>query len=190
MVSNPKHKAPTSRERRLEDGEEDRLVGYLETHSPQSALVVRLALATGMRRGEILNIALGHVDRKKGTISIPETKTGYPRIIPLPDKAWDVVRQRVDDIVAASMSNVYDLDTFLIFDITPDAVTKAFARACNALKIKDLRFHDTRHEAISRLFEKGLDMMEVSLVSGHKGFDMLKKYTHLRPQSLLSRMNN
>jgi len=187
LVSNPKHKDPTSRERRFEGNEEQMLIEYLEVNSPKSALVVRMALATGMRRGEILNIALGHVDDKKKTILIPVTKTGYPRVIPLPDKAWDIVRE-----VALGPDfpvNFYDPNEVFLFNITPDAVTKAFSRACNALKIKDLRFHDTRHEAISRLFEQGLGMMEVALVSGHKGFDMLKKYTHLRPSSLLDRMN-
>lgn len=143
-----------------------------------------------MRRGEILNIALGHVDRKKGTILIPETKTSYPRTIPLPDEAWNVVTQRVNNIMSVSMPIVYDLNTFLIFYITPDAVSKAFARACKALNIKNLTFHDCRHEALSRLFERGLDMMEISLISGHKGFDMLKKYIQLRPETLLDRMNN
>ena len=54
--------------------------------------------------------------------------------------------------------------------------------------IDNLRFHDLRHEATSRLFELGLDMMEVSHISGHKDFAMLKKYTHLKPESILEKM--
>lgn len=188
LVSNPKHKDPTSRERRFKGDEEKRIVDYLEAHSPQSALVVKMALATGMRRGEIINIALGHVDSNNRTISIPKTKTDYPRTIPLPDAAWSVVKAVID--TPEFPVNFYNSNEILLFTITPDAVSKAFARACKALKIKDLRFHDIRHEALSRLFEQDLDMMEVSMVSGHKGFDMLKKYVHLSPRLLLDRMNS
>jgi len=52
-----------------------------------------------------------------------------------------------------------------------------------------LRFNDMRHEGISRLFEKGFQIPEVALVSGHKDWKMLKRYTNLRPENLLKKLN-
>jgi integrase len=71
-----------------------------------------------------------------------------------------------------------------VFPIGADAVTRAFDRACRKAGIEDLRFHDQRHEATSRLFEKGLNVMEVASVTGHKTLQMLKRYTHLRPEDI------
>jgi len=190
LVSSPKHKDPTSRDRRFRGGEEAALVDYLSDHSPQVALILRLALATGMRRGELLNLRYSHVSGKRSTLHIPVTKTDYPREIPLTEEANNILLERIFMIgVADRSTTIGDILDMKLFDMKSDSVTRAFGRACKALGIKGLTFHDTRHEAISRLFERGLDMMEVSLVSGHKGFDMLKKYTHLRPESLLDRMN-
>ena len=60
----------------------------------------------------------------------------------------------------------------------------AFTRACQELRIADLHFHDLRHEATSRLFEAGFRIEQVALVTGHKDWKMLRRYTHLRPESL------
>ncbi len=60
----------------------------------------------------------------------------------------------------------------------------AFRRQCRALKIDDLHFHDLRHEGTSRLFEAGFSIEQVSLMTGHKDWKMLRRYTHLRPEAL------
>lgn len=65
----------------------------------------------------------------------------------------------------------------------------AFYRACKELKIKDLHFHDLRHEATSRLFEAGLTIERVALVTGHKDWKMLRRYTNLKPESLHPKSN-
>lgn len=75
-----------------------------------------------------------------------------------------------------------------MFDITPHAVSVAFARAVTRAGIPNLRFHDLRHESVSRLFEKGLNSMEVASVSGHRTMNMLKRYTHLRATELAMRL--
>lgn len=67
------------------------------------------------------------------------------------------------------------------------SVGSAFRRACRELDIVDLRFHDLRHEATSRLFEAGFDIPEVSLVTGHKDWKMLRRYLNLRPHQLVGR---
>jgi len=187
LISKPKHKDPTSRSRRLNDGEEGKLLDYLENHTEQIDLVVRFALATGMRRGEILNIRFMDINTAKREINIPVTKTNHPRVIPMLPGVQSLIRWRSRVIIAKDGEGSIT-PSRLLFSVKPDSVTQAFARACKAQGIDGLTLHDCRHEAISRLFEQGLDMMEVSLISGHKSFDMLKQYTHLRPQSVLDKL--
>jgi integrase len=75
-----------------------------------------------------------------------------------------------------------------VWGLRADSITQAFDRACKRAGIEDLRFHDLRHEATSRLFEKGFNPMEVSTITGHKTLQMLKRYTHLRAEDLAKRM--
>mgnify|MGYP000423821334 CR=1 FL=1 len=141
LVSHPKHSDPTSRDRRLEDDEEDRILKDLNIHSYQTALIVRFALETGMRRGEILNLEFGHMSRGKNkekvelTLFIPVTKTDNPRTIPLSKKADSIVLERVQMIMEEGDMDISDQDlmTFKLFDMHPDSVTSAFSRACKRL---------------------------------------------------------
>jgi integrase len=71
-----------------------------------------------------------------------------------------------------------------VFPYTADSVKNAFHMACLRLRLDDLHFHDLRHDAISRLFEFGLDIPRVALVSGHKTWKNLARYTHLKPSDL------
>ena len=68
-----------------------------------------------------------------------------------------------------------------MFSIQPDNVTKSFLKACRAADITGLRFHDLRHEAISRFFEEGLSVAQVASISGHSDYRMLARYVHLSP---------
>ena len=70
----------------------------------------------------------------------------------------------------------------------PDSISQAFERVCKAASIAGLTFHDLRHEATSRLFEKGLNPMEVAAITGHKTLQMLKRYTHLKAKDLVERL--
>ncbi|RMG24903.1 MAG: site-specific integrase, partial [Methanobacteriota archaeon] len=81
-------------------------------------------------------------------------------------------------------AKVRDIHDDRVFQMSEDSITQAFCRVRDALGIKDLRFHDLRHEATSRLFEKGLNPMQVSAITGHKTLSMLKRYTHLKAQDL------
>jgi integrase len=67
-----------------------------------------------------------------------------------------------------------------IFPYNTDAISAAFTRACKLLGIEDLRFHDLRHDGISRLFEMGWNIPQVAVVSGHRSWQSLKRYTHIR----------
>jgi site-specific recombinase XerD len=84
--------------------------------------------------------------------------------------------------------NVMQPSSGPVLDTTANAVICIWKRVLAKLEIKDLRWHDLRHEAASRLFEKGLHPMEVASITGHKSMQMLKRYTHLKPESLLERL--
>jgi integrase len=71
-----------------------------------------------------------------------------------------------------------------IFPYNGKSVGTAFRRQCRELKIEDLHFHDLRHEGTSRLFEAGFTIEQVALVTGHKDWKMLRRYTHLKPEAL------
>jgi integrase len=68
-------------------------------------------------------------------------------------------------------------------------IRHAFMRARDKAGMPDLRFHDLRHEATSRLFEKGLNTMEVASITGHKTLTMLRRYSHLSMEHLLAKLD-
>ena len=75
-----------------------------------------------------------------------------------------------------------------VWGMRPDSISQAFERVCKAAGIEGLTFHDLRHEATSRLFEKGLEIMQVKTITGHKTLQMLLRYTHLRAKDLVGRL--
>jgi integrase len=172
-INNPlkkikKPKANDRRERRLTEYEYNFLV---KGNYPQQSLryLIEFAIETGMRRGEILNIKEEHI--KGQTLLIPQTKNGHPRTIPLTKRALYILN-----------------NTELPFPYTANALKLAWNRLKKKENIKDLHFHDLRHEAISRFFEKGLSIPEVALISGHKDVRMLFRYTHLKAEDILEKM--
>lgn len=172
-INNPikkikKPKANDRRERRLTEYEYNFLV---KGNYPQQTLryIIEFAIETGMRRGEILNIKQEHI--KEQTLLVPETKNGHPRTIPLTKRALYILN-----------------NTELSFPYTPNALKLAWNRLKKKGNIKDLHFHDLRHEAISRFFEKGLSIPEVALISGHKDVRMLFRYTHLKAEDILKKL--
>ncbi|OOH73963.1 site-specific integrase [Leptospirillum ferriphilum] len=140
--------------------------------------VIRFALETAMRRGELAGMTREMVDLRKRTVTLPETKSGQKRIVPPPSAAISILKDR---------PGPRRLDG-KVRDIGPDAISWDFAKACRNAGRAGLHFHDLRHEATSRLFEKGFDTMEVSTITGHKTLQMLKRYTHLRAEDLVERM--
>ena len=168
-----------SRSRRIESGEEEKLLSA----SGELKRLIILALETGMRRGEILNIKKSHIDFVRQTLLIPLTKTDTPRTIPLSSRAIEVIRAQL-----RGSQNVIPIEETTLFSYKPDSVTRAFIRLCKRLGLKNLRFHDLRHEATSRFFEKGLNPVEVATITGHKDTRMLMRYTHLRAEDLVKRL--
>jgi len=182
MISLPK--ADKARTRRLEAGEKERLLksSNLELHR-----IIVLALETGMRRGEILSIKKSHIDFNKSVLFIPSTKTDTPRTIPLSSAAVTSLRGQLRASQEES-GGVIPLHECPLFTYSLRGLSGAFLRLCRRLNIDNLHFHDLRHEATSRLFEKGLNPVEVATITGHKDTKMLMRYTHLRAEDLVGRL--
>lgn len=202
-VSKPKPTEPTSRDRRLQGNEEEELLKDLHKKSYQTFLAMVLALDTGMRRSELCNIRYSHINIKRKELNIPVTKTNNPRRIPLSEEAFKAILHRITEITMGlrTIKSVGDtvgmLNHYLpqrgdekLFSIKPDSISLAFKRTCERLNISGLNFHDLRHEAISRLFEMGLSVIEVASISGHKDVRMLQKYTHLKPEDIANKINS
>lgn len=163
-----------ARDRRLHADEGERLLAACqEARNPFLLPIVKLALETAMRQGEIVSLQWRYVDLKKRTAHLPSTKNGQARSVPLSSTA-------VETFNALPPS----LDGKVFPGVTAEAVKRAFIRACHRASIENLRFHDLRHEATSRLFEKNLNPMQVAAITGHKTLQMLKRYTHLQAEDL------
>jgi integrase len=86
-------------------------------------------------------------------------------------------------------SNKEDDNENSVFGISSESITQAMIKACKKVNLENLRFHDLRHEATSRLFENtDLDLMEIRAITGHKTLQMLVRYTHLRTARLADRL--
>jgi integrase len=172
-----KPKEPKGRERRLEENEEHLLLDVLsasENHWIKP--LMEFAIETGMRRRELLKLRWEDVNLGSKTALIKETKNGGSRTIPLS---------------VAVIGTLSGLPHYLggnVFPVTPNALRGVWRRAAKKVRIDNLRFHDLRHEATSRLFEKGLNVMEVATITGHKDLKMLQRYTHLRAEDLAKKL--
>ncbi|WP_287962967.1 site-specific integrase [Alcanivorax sp.] len=160
------------RDRRLNPKEDTELLSAAREYGEPLPSIITLALETGMRRGEIASLRWEHVDLKRRVVHLPETKNDESRDVPLSSRAAEVL--------SALPRNINGL----VFDVRADSITQAFNRVCQRAGIEDLRFHDLRHEATSRFFEKGLNPMQVAAITGHKTLQMLQRYTHLRAEDL------
>lgn len=164
------------RERRPTEDEMQRLLEWLDANKgPLYADVVRFAVATAMRRGEIVRLRWADVDETKRLVLVrdrkdPRKKIGNDQWVPLLGEAWTLVQAQPRGDV--------------IWPLHEQTISKYFKEACDALAIPDLHFHDLRHDGISRLFEQGFDIPRVALVSGHKSWSNLKRYTNLKPEDL------
>lgn len=137
---------------------------------------IRFAVVTGMRREEIARLRWEDLNEAAGLVIIrdrkdPRRKAGNDQAVPLLFGSMEIALRR-------------PRDGPLIFPVKPDSVTTLFARACHAVGIAGLRLHDLRHTAITRMFQAGMSLEEVALISGHRTWAMLRRYTHLQPADL------
>lgn len=177
MARGRKPRLPQGRERRLVGDEEQRLLDACKiAQNPWLLPIVQLAIETAMRAGEIMGLEWQNVDLNKRVAFLPDTKNGTARTVPLSSVAVDVLQTLPRSLDGR------------VFGGTYSGVHSAFETACKRAGIEGLRFHDLRHEATSRLFERGFNPMEVSSITGHKTLQMLKRYTHLRAEDLAKRL--
>ncbi len=177
---NPAHgvkgpKVPAGRVRYLQPTE---LRAVLEACPEWLRPIAGLAVATGMRRGEILGLRWLDIDRQGARILLPQTKNGDGRIVYL-----NVLAQQA----LASMVRKDTKPTDRVFtgeSMTPENVSLAFLRACRSANIPDFRFHDLRHTAASWMRMNGADIHTVALILGHKDLRMAARYQHLSPAFL------
>lgn len=161
------------RDRRPTEDEIDQLCDYFDRHSglPMRDMIW-FTIHTAMRLGEVTALLWSDLNREDKTIVIrdrkdPKRKKGNDQTVPLRDPALVIVERQ---------SEYADR----IFPVLGDTVSSIFPRACEALGIVDLRFHDFRHEGTSRLFELGYQIHEVAVFTGHRDWKMLRRYTQLR----------
>lgn len=178
-----------ARDRRPTAAELDRLLHYLDGNPRQTipvGRIVRFAIATGMRQDEICNLTWDDVDVDERVAIIRNRK--HPRLKANNDQRVALVKDAGWDPLA-----LMDAQAALtggkgrVFPYNGRSIGTAFRRACRALAIEDLHFHDLRHETASRLFEARYQIPEVALVTGHKDWTMLRRYTNLKPQDLAQR---
>ncbi|WP_107498602.1 site-specific integrase [Thalassobius sp. I31.1] len=144
-------------------------------HRPSSLpmhMIVGFALFSTRRQEEITRVAWDGLDTEHGRVFItdmkhPGDKVGNDVWCDLPDPALKI---------ALAMPRKKDM----VFPFNSDTISAAFTRACKFLEIEDLRFHDLRHEGVSRLFETGLSIPQVAAVSGHRSWSSLQRYTHIK----------
>ncbi|MBP8276051.1 MAG: site-specific integrase [Propionivibrio sp.] len=174
-----KPKLPPGRDRRLTPREERLILRDCASRDKlQLAAIIQLALETCMRQGELLAMRWEFVNLKGRIVHLPQTKNGSKRDVPLTMLARDILAAQG---VKASGR---------VFRYTNNGLKSSWKWMINKLGIEDLHFHDLRHEAISRLVERGVfDLMEVAAISGHRSLSMLKRYTHLRTTRLIKKLD-
>jgi len=196
LVYNPvasiRRPAPApGRNRRLSWSEARRMLKSCDAHSnPMLAWIVRIALYSCMRQGEILSLTRDQVDLGRRIVRLTETKNGSARTVPLSKRAVRVFRQALSNpIQPAGTSLIFFGEPGRDGKRRPYRTNRVWAVALERADIVNLHFHDLRHEAISRLVESGLSDQEVAAISGHKSMQMLKRYTHLRAEDLVARLD-
>lgn len=177
LVSKPKN--PQGRSRILDDAETNALFEALRSTGRRSIWMLplmKLALETAMRRSELLGLRWDNIDLRRRTIFLQLTKNGTSRTVPLSTSAIQILTEMPRNIDGR------------VFPVTHEVVSQAFNRARKQAGVKDVRFHDLRHMAITRLAEKLPNLIELSAVSGHKSLAMLKRYYHPNPELLAEKL--
>lgn len=190
-VSNPiegikRIREPSGRMKRLPQEAEQILLEECQRKGMiQLKHLITLAIETGMRQGEILSMRWEDVDLKNRRVLLLHTKNGDSRQVPLTTRAKETLEQ----LVCKDNKE-------LIFSQCHWVLRKQFSKLIKNLATSDersyfngLRFHDLRHEALSRLSDKGLNVIELAHISGHKTLAMLRRYTHPCHISLIQKLD-
>jgi integrase len=154
--------------------EKEELKRLLEHSSPRLAAIIKFAVNTGMRKGEIQNLKWHDINYERGIITLTETKNGETRYVPM--------NEIVREVLLSTRKNPESPYIFHHFcGKDPYNFRKAFETAMTKAEIKDFRFHDLRHTFASHLVMAGVDLNTVRELLGHKSLDMTLRYSHLSP---------
>ena len=171
---------PIGRNRILNQDELNRLLSACKPRVKNGNIwvypIVQFALATAMRRGEMLGLQWKDINFQTRTAYIPLTKNGSSRTVPLSTEAINILGNLPRNIDGR------------VFPINGPNLSVIFDKALRIAKIDDFHFHDLRHMAITRLAEKLPNLIELSAVSGHKSLAMLKRYYHPNPELLAEKL--
>ena len=175
------------RDRRPTEDELAKLFAHFDNDRRQThpmTRIVQFAIASAMRQEEICRVTWSDLNTRTKMLMIrdrkdPRAKKGNDQRIPLLSVSGYDAMALIEE-QRAIRSNQDDR----IFSYNHRSIGTAFRRACQDLDIEDLHFHDLRHEGTSRLFEASFSIQHVALVTGHKDWKMLRRYTHLKPESL------
>jgi len=185
-----KPKEPKGRVRFLSDEERTALLESCARRKNECLyIIVILALSTGARKGEVMDLTWDDVSFEHRRIVLRDTKNGETRSVPLAGVAYNLLKDH---------SKVRRIDTSLVFPRAgkngdkPMSIREAWKTAVEEAGIKDFRFHDLRHSAASYLAMNGATLAEIAEVLGHKTLQMVRRYTHLTESHTLGvveRMN-
>lgn len=172
-----KPSAGKGRDRRLLDGEyESLLLELRKARTPWIAPLFQFSIETACRRGEALALRWEDVNLTKRLAVFRDTKTADDRVIPLSTQAVRVLEALPRDLKGR------------VFPVSGIGVIRVFGRACKRAGVVGMRWHDLRHEAISRLHERGLSTVEVASISGHKTLACLGRYSHMKAETLARKL--
>jgi len=181
--------APQGRTKRVNAKMEEHLLASChELSLPLLSSIIQFAIQTGMRRGELMGLSWSDIDLPNRRAYLHTSKNGEPRQVPLTKRA------------IAVLESLNKGDDDLVFPMSLNVLRNQYERAIACSKemwneaginpFDDLRFHDLRHEALSRLSDAGLNVIELSHISGHKTLGMLKRYTHPSHKAIFSKLDN
>lgn len=158
----------------------DELAKLREALPPLLWDIALVAIGTAMRRGEITRILWADLDLARSRVLVrdrkhPRRKHGNHIVVPLTSYAG---------VDAAKVIDAQPRTDVRIFPVSTEWVSDTFRSTCDALGIADLHFHDLRHEATSRFFEAGLQIQQVAVLTGHRNWSNLRRYTQITQESL------
>jgi integrase len=184
----------TRRQRRVSNAEERTLLDHFAVRDVRAEIpmadIIRFALLTARRQEEITRLKWVDLDREKGIawlddVKHPRKKIGNRRAFRLLSDALEIIdRQPVVMIEGPDRKQIPDPR---VFPFNSKSIGANFTRACKLRGLHDLHFHDLRHDATLRLFERGYDIPEVAQFTLHESWTTLKRYTQLRPEQVEER---
>ena len=172
---------------RFKKGERERFLEALDKMPTDIQAIIRTAMLTGMRRGEIFNLRWSDVDLKTGIITVQTSKSGRSRSIP--------ISSTLDQVLRSWRGDVIQLDRDALLFPSPRTggrrsdIKKPWTKLVEMAKLEDFHFHDLRHDSASRMVQAGVPVAEVSKILGHSSIQITEQvYAHLAPEHLRNAM--